>query len=403
MRPFESRRILLGVTGGIACYKSVTLARRLTQAGAAVDVVLTRSAREFVGPVTFEAVTGRPVYEALVAQGHALDHIHLARAADLVLIAPATADLVSRAAAGRADDLLAAVLLATEAPVLVFPAMNDRMWAHPQVSRNVTHLRELGYTVVDPDEGPLAEGEADGPGRMPEPETVLDHAGRMLEATGPLTGTHVVVTAGATREALDPVRFISNHSSGKMGIAIAAAAWRRGARVTLIAGPLSVPVPTGPTLVNVTSTVEMHDAVSSVLPDADVLIMAAAPSDFRAAAASDRKIKRGTGDLSVELTANPDILRGTAARRRAGSVIVGFALETDDVLANARVKLESKNVDLLVVNDAREAGAGFGVDTNRVTILHRGGGEDALPLLSKPAVADEILDRVESLLNGRAQ
>ena len=403
MRPFESRRILLGVTGGIACYKSVTLARRLTQAGAAVDVVLTHSAREFVGPVTFEAVTGRPVYEALEAQGHALDHIHLARSADLVLIAPATADLVARAAAGRADDLLTAILLATGAPVLLFPAMNDRMWAHPQVRRNVAHLRELGYTVVDPDEGPLAEGEADGPGRMPEAETIFDHAGRMLEAKGALEGTHVVVTAGATREAIDPVRFVSNHSSGRMGTAVAAAAWRRGARVTLVAGPLSVGVPTGPHVVHVTTTMEMHHAVASLLPDADVLVMAAAPSDFRAAGASDRKIKRGSGDLSVELTPNPDILRETADRRRAGSVTVGFALETDDVMANARGKLASKNVDLLVVNDAREAGAGFGVETNRVTILHREGGEDVLPLLSKYHVADEILDRVESRLAGRQQ
>lgn len=401
VRPFASRHILLGVTGGIACYKSVTLARRLTQAGATVDVVLTRGAREFVGAITFEAVTGRAVLHSLLGEGHALDHIRLARAADLVFVAPATADFLARAAAARADDLLTAILLATEAPVLLAPAMNDNMWAHSLVQQNVQSLRGAGYTLIEPDSGPLAEGDSDRPGRMPEPESLMAHAGRMLEAAGNLSGRHVVVTAGPTREALDPVRFISNHSSGRMGVSIAEAAWRRGARVTLIAGPLSVPLPIGPRHVAVDTTNEMRDAVAAALPDADALVMAAAPSDYRAASPADSKMKRESGDTGIQLVANPDILIDTIPHRKHASVVVGFALETDDVLANARKKLDRKQLDLLVVNDAREPGAGFGVDTNVVTLLSRSGAEEALPLMSKADVADAILDRVELLLGER--
>jgi phosphopantothenoylcysteine decarboxylase / phosphopantothenate---cysteine ligase len=230
MRPFATRRILLGVTGGIASYKSAALARLLAQAGAEVDVVMTAAAREFVGPVTFEALTGRRVYTELLGAGHALDHIRLARAAHAIVVAPATADFMARAAHGHADDLLSACLLAADAPVLLVPAMNDRMWAHRQTVRNAEHLRELGYTVLDPDDGPLAVGEGAGPGRMPEPETIFAHVGRLLDADGLLRGRRVVVTAGPTREPVDPVRFLSNRSSGRMGVALAAAAWRRGAR-----------------------------------------------------------------------------------------------------------------------------------------------------------------------------
>jgi len=401
VRPFESRHILLGVTGGIACYKSVTLARRLTQAGATVDVVLTRAAREFVGAITFEAVTGRRVLHSLLGEGHALDHIRLARAANLVMVAPATADFLSRAAAARANDLLTAILLATEAPVLLAPAMNDNMWAHQLVQQNVSRLREAGYVVVEPDVGALAENDSDRPGRMPEPEALLLQAARMLEAKGELSGRHVLVTAGPTREALDPVRFLSNHSSGKMGVAIAEAAWRRGARVTLIAGPLSVPIPPGPAHIAVESTREMHDAVANALPDADVLVMSAAPSDYRASREAESKMKREAGTPAIELVPNPDILSDTAPLRRKGAIAVGFALETDNVLANARRKLDGKKLDLLVVNDAREPGAGFGVDTNVVTLLDGNGGEDALPRMPKSDVADAILDRVEAIIRGR--
>ncbi len=402
MRPYQGRRILLGVTGGIASYKTAWLARLLAQAGAEVDVVLTKSAREFIGAVTFEALTGRAVHTELVATGHALDHIKLARAAELVVVAPATADFLSRAAAGRADDLLTACLLAADAPVFIVPAMNDRMWAHKQTQANVAHLRAIGYTVLDPESGPLASPqEGAGPGRMPEPETIFAHVGRMLEPRGALAGRHIVVTAGPTREAIDPVRFLSNHSSGKMGVALAAAAWRRGADVTLIAGPLTIAPPPDVRVQRVDSTEQMNDAVREELATADVLVMAAAPADFRPASKSNSKIKKSTRPDSIVLENTADILATTRDARKPGAVIVGFALETDDVLQHAQEKLAAKSLDLIVVNDAREEGAGFGGDTNRVTILAPNHEPDVLPLLSKAETADAIFDRVEALLHGR--
>lgn len=402
MRPYEGRRILLGVAGGIASYKTAWLARLLAQAGAEVDVVLTKSAREFIGAVTFEALTGRPVHTALVAEGHALDHIRLARSAEVIVVAPATADFLARAATGQAGDLLSACLLAADAPVLLVPSMNDRMWAHRQTVNNVGHLRSLGYSVLEPDAGALASPlENAGPGRMPEPETIFAHLGRMLEAPGGLRGRQVVVTAGPTREAIDPVRYLSNSSTGKMGVAVAAAAWRRGADVTLIAGPLSVNPPTGVSVVQVGTTAEMAAAVRAALPMADALVMAAAPADFRPRAVAPAKIKKGDRPDAIALESTPDILQSTRESRRPGSVTVGFALETDDVLAHAQAKLEAKGLDLIVVNDAREEGAGFGTDTNRVTLLASGAEPAVLPLMSKGEVADEILDRVEALLRGR--
>jgi phosphopantothenoylcysteine decarboxylase/phosphopantothenate--cysteine ligase len=338
------------------------------------------------------------VHTALIAAGHALDHIRLARDADAIVVAPCTADFLARAVHGQADDLLSACLLAASAPVLLVPAMNDRMWAHPQVRRNADHARELGYRVLDPDDGPLAAGEGSGPGRMPEPETILAHVGRLLETGRDLAGRRVVVTAGPTREALDPVRYLTNHSSGRMGVALAAAAWRRGAEVTLIAGPLQVPVPPGPRVVAVESTQQMHDAVAAALPEADVLVMAAAPADFRPAQVATQKIKRGDGALTLDLAPNADILAGTRTVRRPGAVIVGFALETTDLEANARRKLAAKELDLIVLNDATEPGAGFAVDTNRVTLLARDGEPAALRLMPKSEVADAILDRVSPLL-----
>ena len=400
-RPYASRRVLLGVTGGIASYKSAWVARLLTKAGVEVDVVMTRAATEFVGPVTFEALTGRPVHTELFDPGHALEHITLARQAHAIVVAPATADFLARAASGQADDLLTACLLAATCPVLLVPAMNDRMWAHPQTQRNVRHLAELGYHVLPPDEGLLAVGEGSGPGRMPEPETIVAHVGRLLETRGPLTGKRVVVTAGPTREAIDPVRFISNHSSGKMGVAVAAAAWRRGADVELIAGPLLVEPPVGPRVTHVETTAEMADAVRRALGAADVLVMAAAPADFTPAHVATSKIKKGAAAPTLTLDFTVDILASTRSARRPGSVIVGFALETNDVLAHARAKLDDKELDLIVVNDATEPGAGFGVDTNRVTLLDRAGGETRLDLMLKTQVAEAILDRVEGMLGGR--
>jgi phosphopantothenoylcysteine decarboxylase/phosphopantothenate--cysteine ligase len=403
VRPYAGAQILLGITGGIASYKSGWLARLLTKAGAKVDVVMTPAATEFIGAVTFEGLTGRPVHTGLFDPGRALDHITLARTATAIVVAPATADFLARAATGQASDLLTACLLATSSPVLLVPAMNDHMWAHPQTQRNVAHLRELGYLVLDPDEGMLAAGEGSGPGRMPEPETIFAHVGRVLErrAPGALDGKRVLVTAGATRESIDPVRFISNHSTGKMGVALAAAAWRRGATVDLVAGPLGVAVPVGVRWEFASTTEKMANAVEDLLPSADVLVMAAAPADFRPAEPVASKIKKTDAPPTIALAPTPDILLATKAARRPDAVIVGFALETDDVLSSGRKKLASKSLDMIVVNDATEPGAGFGVDTNRVTLLTRDGADEPLPLMSKADVADAILDRVERLISGR--
>jgi phosphopantothenoylcysteine decarboxylase/phosphopantothenate--cysteine ligase len=285
--------------------------------------------------------------------------------------------------------------------VLLVPAMNDHMWAHPQTQRNVAHVRELGYGVLEPDDGMLAVGEGSGPGRMPEPESIFAHIGRLLEPPRGLAGKRVLVTAGPTREAIDPVRFISNHSSGKMGVALAAAAWRRGAEVDLVAGPLTVATPAGVRVHAVESTGDMAGAVERLLPQSDVLVMAAAPADFRPSETATSKIKKTNVAPTLTLAPTADILKSTKPARRAGAVVVGFALETNDAVANGRTKLASKDLDLIVVNDATEAGAGFGVDTNRVTLLHRDGSDERLPLMPKTDVADAILDRVEKILGGR--
>ncbi|HYR08816.1 MAG TPA: bifunctional phosphopantothenoylcysteine decarboxylase/phosphopantothenate--cysteine ligase CoaBC [Longimicrobium sp.] len=398
-RPFSGRRVVLGVTGGIAAYKAVTVARELTLAGAAVDVVLSQGALEFVRPLTFEALTGRPAFSSLYPSGDPLLHIRLARDADAVVIAPATANLLARAAAGMADDLLTATLLATEAPVVLCPAMNDRMYAHPATQSNLERLMEFGYRIAGPAIGPLAWGEGEGPGRMLEPEEILAHAGRALEGPTPLAGRRVVVTAGPTREAIDPVRYIGNRSSGRMGYEIAAAAWRRGADVLLVSGPSHLPIPVGVEVRRIESAEEMRAAVADALPSADVLVMAAAVADFRPATSAEQKIKKEAGAVpQIVLEPTADVLRATREVRRPGSVIVGFALETTDAVENGRRKLEGKGLDLLVVNDAMEPGAGFEVETNRVVLLQGSQPDEALPLMSKAEVADRILDRVEGLL-----
>lgn len=362
--------------------------------------MLTRAAQEFVGAITFEAVTGRRAYTEIFGAGNALDHIRLAREAEIVILAPATADLLARTAHGHADDLLTACLLAATCPVLAVPAMNDRMWANLQTQRNVTLLQEAGYEILEPETGPLAVGEGIGPGRMPEPETILAHAGRVLDRDPTLSGKKLVVTAGATREPIDPVRFISNHSSGLMGTAIAAAAWRRGAAVTLVTGHLDVPEPVGPRVVRTGTTLEMQAAVVEALSDADALIMAAAPADFTPASPSAGKLSKAESARSLELTLAPDILATTTASR-GRAVIVGFALETGDAERKGATKLASKQLDLIVVNDQTEPGAGFGGDTNRVTLLARDGHREDLPLMLKSELADVLLDRVAGLIRGR--
>ncbi|MFW5952213.1 MAG: bifunctional phosphopantothenoylcysteine decarboxylase/phosphopantothenate--cysteine ligase CoaBC [Gemmatimonadota bacterium] len=386
--------MLLGVTGGIAAYKVVQVARDLTLLGAAVDVVMTRSARAFVGEVSFEGVTGRPVLSEILEPGRALDHIRLAREADVVCVAPATADFLARAAHARADDLLNAILLATRAPVLVFPAMNDGMWSHPATVANTARVRELGYVVVGPSEGPLAAGEGSGPGRMEEPATIVQHVGRALQGATRYAGRRVVVTAGPTREAVDPVRFLSNRSTGRMGYALAAAAWRRGAEVSVVAGPTTEAPPPGPRVFPVESAAGVKDAVARLVVDADVLVMAAAVADFRPASIADQKIKKATAPEAILLEPAPDVLAETAAARPSGCLVVGFALETEDGEANARRKLEAKGMDLVVLNEVGP-GSGFESETNRVTLIERDGESESLPLLSKDEVAERILDRLE--------
>lgn len=400
-RPWTGKRIVLGVTGGIAAYKTIQVARDLTRLGGEVDVVLTESAQKFVAPLTFEGVTGRPALTDLFSAEGAALHIKLGRDADVVCVAPATADFLARAAHGRADDLLCTTLLATSAPVVVCPAMNDRMYAHPQVQENLAHLRDrLGYQIAGPVEGALAVGEGSGPGRMIEPWQIEEAVGRALGMDERFVGLRVLVTGGPTHEPIDPVRYVGNRSSGRMGYAIAQAAWRRGAEVTLVSGPSALEPPFGVDLVRVETARAMHDAVASRIADSDVNVFSAAVADFRPAEARKRKVKRSeTGDsMTIDLAENPDVAKGTRAERKAGSVNVGFALETDDVLANAASKLEGKGFDLLVANDATEEGAGFGGSTNRVTILSAAGGRDDLPLMSKAEVAEEILDRVRPLL-----
>jgi phosphopantothenoylcysteine decarboxylase/phosphopantothenate--cysteine ligase len=394
---WTDRRVVLGVSGGIACYKSCLLARRLVESGAQVDVVLTQAAAEFVRPITFEALTGRPVLSSLWEQGRTLSHLRLPQDAHLIVVAPATAHLIARMAQGMADDALTTLLLASTAPILIAPAMNDEMYAHPQTTANLERLRARGVAIVGPEIGPLAEGPSDRPGRMSEPETILAHAERLLGG-GRLAGRRVVVTAGPTRESIDPVRVVTNRSSGKMGYAVAEAAWARGADVVLISGPVALDTPVGVEVRRVETTAQLESAVRQELPRADVLVMAAAPADFRPSAPSDRKRARNDGALAIPMEPTDDILLTTREVRRPGSVMVGFALETGDALAKGRAKLERKALDLIVVNDALEPGAGFEVDTNRVALLGRDGGARILPLQAKREVAEAILDAVEQAL-----
>ena len=394
---FAGRHVVLGVSGGIACYKSCTLARRLTEDGAAVDVVLTASAAEFVRPVTFEALTGRPVFTSLWERDRALAHIGLAKDPDLVIVAPATANLLARAAMGLADDLLTALLLARAGPVLAAPAMNDAMYAHPATRANLKTLAGRGWHFVGPEVGPLAEGPSDRPGRMSEPDAIFAAAARLVLQRVPWLGKTVVVTAGPTREHLDPVRVVTNPSTGRMGFALAEAAYARGADVVLVAGPSELPLPLGVTVHRVETTAEMQRATQALVKRADVLVMAAAPADYRPAESAATKRPRSDGALTVALEATPDILGSLAPRK--GCVTVGFALETGgDGVAKARKKLQDKALDFVILNDALEPGAGFEVTTNRVTIIGKAGAPIELPLLAKRDVADKILDAVEQAL-----
>jgi phosphopantothenoylcysteine decarboxylase/phosphopantothenate--cysteine ligase len=375
---------------------------QLIQAGARVDVVMTAAAQMFVTPLTFQALTHRPVYTDMfdIPAGENIAHIALADAADLLLIAPATAHTLAKLANGLADDLLSAIGLATPAPLLLAPAMETDMWQHPATQANIEKLRAWGATVVGPAEGRLASG-AVGRGRMVEPEEIVGMARVVLGRSGDLAGWKIVVTAGGTREAIDPVRFVSNYSSGKMGYALATAARDRGANVILIT-TAALPDPFGLEVIHLASAEQMLAAVLETVPQADLLVMAAAVADFRPGQVFEQKIKKKgeTEGLTLELVRNPDILAEVAARKAAGQgprITVGFAAETEDLLANAKSKLERKRLDLIAANDVSARDAGFAVDTNRVTLLAGDGSVEVLPLMTKAEVAERILDRVQRL------
>ena len=402
--PFAHRHVVLGVSGGIACYKSCILARRLTEAGATVDVVMTAAATEFVRPLTFEALTGRPVLTSLWEHGRALAHIDLAKHPDLVIVAPATANILARAAMGMADDLLTSLLVARAGrSILAAPAMNDDMYANAATTANIETLTQRGWHFIGPEIGALAEGPSERPGRMSEPEAIFAAAEQLLaggehasRTTNKWSGKRVVVTAGPTREHLDPVRVITNPSSGRMGYALAEAALARGAAVVLVSGPTELTPPGGVETRRVETTDEMQQAVQGAMKDAAALFMAAAPADFKPRVGAKMKRPRASGAMTLELEVTPDILR--SLKRPRGCVVVGFALETGDGLARARGKLQDKALDFVVLNDALEPGAGFEVPTNRVTVLGKGGRRVDLPLLPKRDVAERILDVVEEAL-----
>jgi phosphopantothenoylcysteine decarboxylase / phosphopantothenate---cysteine ligase len=398
----EGKHIVLGVTGGIAAYKSADLASRLVQAGARVDVVMTAAAAEFVRPLTFQALTHRPVamHMFTLLQETEIGHVYLGQRADVMIIAPATANTIAKLAHGLADNMLTTTALACRSPLLLAPAMESGMWENPVTLANMAILRNRGVHAVGPESGRLASG-GQGYGRMSEPTAILDAARWLLGRSGRLAGTTVIVTAGGTREAIDPVRFVGNRSSGKMGFALAAAARDRGAAVTLIHGPVALETPYGVKEVAVDSCAEMERAVLECLRDTDALIMAAAVADYRPQSAAAQKIKKGDNGLALNLVRTADILSAVAKLRGAGcrlKAVVGFAAETRDLLDNARTKLERKQLDLIVANDVSAADSGFEVDTNRVTLLDAGGGVQPLPLMSKPAVAEQIIDRLVAML-----
>ena len=401
----KDKRIVLGVTGGIAVYKVATLASHLTQAGAVVDVVMTPAAVRFVAPLSFQALSGRPTYSDMwdgPGEGLAIHiaHVGLAHAADLLVIAPATANTVAKLATGIADNLLTTLALAARCPLLVAPAMDVGMWTHPATQANAAKLRAEGVYIAGPGRGRMASG-LEGEGRMVEPDELLGHIRWVLGQAGDLAGRRVVVTAGPTREPIDPVRFISNPSSGRQGFALAQTALDRGAEVTLITGPTHLPTPVRAQRVDVITAQDMQEAVLPAVEQADVLLMAAAPGDYAPAASAPQKIKKGAADLTLRLTRTVDVLSAIAARRAdTGSprVVVGFAAESEQLVQNAGAKLETKRLDLIVANDVTAHDAGFAVETNKVVMLDRRGGVEELPVMTKAAVAEIVLDRVIGLL-----
>ena len=392
----EGKCVVLGVTGGIAAYKACEIVSRLKKLHANVRVVLTEHACRFVQPLTFETLSGNQVAVSAFEHSFEIEHISLAKAADLLLIAPATANIIGKMAHGIADDLLSTTAMAVTCPILIAPAMNCAMYKSAALQENLQTLKRRGVLTVGPESGHLACGDEDI-GRMSEPETIVVRVCEMLRGQDDLAGKHVLVTAGPTREMVDPVRFLSNRSSGKMGYAIAEAAARRGARVTLVSGPVALERPQGVETVLITSTLDLYREVTERAKAADLVIQAAAPADFRPLETARHKIKKTGEGMALQLTPNPDVAAQLGRDKHDGQVLVAFAAETDDLIANARKKLDKKNADMVVANDVTQPGAGFAGDTNRVTLVTRSDARE-LPLMSKRDVADAILDRALELM-----
>jgi len=391
-----NKTIVLGITGSIAAYKAADIASKLTQAGAKVEVVMTEAATKFIAPLTLRSITGRPVVTDMfkLASEFSIEHVALAEAADVVVIAPATANVIAKLAAGIADDELTCTVLATEAPVIVAPAMDVNMFQNLTTQENLAKLKARGFTIVGPEHGWLASGKV-GLGRLADTDKIIDTISKVLERGRDLTGKRIVVTAGGTQEPIDPIRHIGNRSSGKAGYAIADAARDRGAEVKLITTPTSLPKPAGMEVIPVVTAAQMKEAVTKAVAQADALIMAAAVADYQPKTTAKAKIKKDTPTLTLELIRTPDILTEV----KGNFLKVGFAAESENIVINAKQKLDKKQLDLIVANDITDPSSGFGTDTNKVTLIDRNGNIESLPLLTKREVADRILDRVVELLS----
>ncbi|MDR2862185.1 MAG: bifunctional phosphopantothenoylcysteine decarboxylase/phosphopantothenate--cysteine ligase CoaBC [Syntrophobacterales bacterium] len=392
----KDKKILIGITGGIAAYKVCEIIRECVRRDAIVKVVMTEHAKEFITPLTMQTLSRNVVFSDMFSliKDYDIAHISLAEFADLAVLVPATANVIGKIASGIADDLLTTVFMATKAPVLICPAMNVNMYSNPVVQQNMTKLSDLGYLFVDPGYGELA-CQTTGKGRLAEIPEIMEAMETALTDKD-LCGEHILITAGPTQEPFDPVRFISNHSSGKMGYALAAMAKRRGAQVTLISGPSSLPPPSGAEFIPVLTALDMRDAVMSNLNKATVVIKAAAVADYRPITVSPSKIKKGADSLIMELVRNPDII-AEIGKEKGNRLLVGFAMESENLIENAREKLEKKNMDMIVANDLTQEGAGFQTDTNIIKILYRNGRLEELPIMNKKDVANHILDRIRAL------
>ncbi|MBQ1396273.1 MAG: bifunctional phosphopantothenoylcysteine decarboxylase/phosphopantothenate--cysteine ligase CoaBC [Eubacterium sp.] len=398
---FENKTILIGISGGIAAYKMASLVSALTKTNANVEVIMTKNACQFISPLTFETLTGNKCYVDTFDRTFKFDveHISLAKKADVFLIAPATANVIAKAACGIADDMLTTTFLAAKCPKLVAPAMNTAMYENPVTRDNLAKLAHYGVTVIDPASGRLACGDT-GAGKMPEPEDLFACLEKVIGRDKDLAGKKVLVTAGATRESMDPVRFITNHSSGKMGFAIAKEAMMRGAEVTLVKAATTAKVPKFVNVVEVASAQDMFEAVAERAAETDIVIKAAAVADYTPADYSDQKIKKKDGDLSIPLKRTQDILKWLGEHKREGQFLCGFSMETQNMVENSMAKLEKKNADMIVANNLKEAGSGFGTDTNAVTFITRAGAEPQ-PLVSKEEVARLIFDKILELSKNR--